>query len=815
MAVVLITHDIGVVAGIADRIVVMYAGRVIEEGPTRAVFRDPQHPYTWSLLGSIPRLDRPRPRRLTAIPGAPPTASGPATGCAFAPRCPHRFARCDELPPLAPRRAPGHLDACHLPVEDRPVPAIGRGMSEVLLRATGVHKHFPVRSDGLLRREVGSVRAVDGVDLEVLAGRDARPRGRVRAAASRRSRGVLLRLTDLTAGTVEFDGRDISTLGRGALRPIRARHPDDLPGPVRVAEPAQADRREHRAADADPQGAPAAEIPAQVRELLELVGLAPEHASRYPHEFSGGQRQRIGIARALALRPKLVVADEPVSALDVSIQAQIINLLEDLQEELGTTYVFIAHDLSVVRQVSDRIAVMYLGKVVEVGPAEALCEAPVHPYTEALLSAVPVPDPDVARRERIVLQGDVPSPADPPAGCRFHTRCRYATDVCRDDRAAARRAPRRPRRGVPPPAGRRAVKAIVVGAGVFGAATADALAARGWDVTVVEQYAPGNARGSSGDRTRLLRLGHGEFGEAEDLHYIRSAARGIELWRALDAESGGGLIAPTGLVWLAAGDGDPEDLVARPDGRGGRAVRAAHAGRDGGAVPRHGRRRPRLLGLRARRVRDPRGRRRRRAAAPLRRAPGARPRGAGRARAPSACRTARQRADCVVWCCGPWLGALFPALAPVRPSWQDVLHWGAPPAWRDGPAWIDMRAGLYGFPDVDGLGVKAVTHRPGRTLDLERDARVPDASVAAEVAGYLGRRFPALAGAPLLSGRVMPYELTPDGHFLAGPADAGGHWLLGGGSGHGFKHAPALGEHVADLVEGRAEVVPMWRPGPR
>ncbi len=300
---------------------------------------------------------------------------------------------------------------------------------EMLVRAEHVKKYFPIRK-GLLQREVARVHAVDDVSLEVRTGETLGLVGESGCGKSTLAR-CIARLYDLTAGSITFEGRDISRLSRRQLRPVRRDLQMVFQDPYASLNP----RKRVGTIISDPlrihDYGDRAKIKNRVRELLELVGLSPEHVNRYPHEFSGGQRQRIGVARAIALHPKLIIADEPVSALDVSIRAQVINLLDDLQDELALTYVFIAHDLGVVRHISDRIAVMYLGKIVELSPAEELYRRPVHPYTEALLSAVPLPDPDLsARRERIVLQGDVPSPVSPPSGCRFHPRCRYATDIC-------------------------------------------------------------------------------------------------------------------------------------------------------------------------------------------------------------------------------------------------------------------------------------------------------------------------------------------------------------------------------------------------
>ena len=444
--VVLITHDLGVVAELADRVAVMYAGRIVEHGTLDEIFYDPQHPYTWGLLGSITRVDRPRPARLPAIGGQPPSLVDLPEGCHFRPRCPHAHDACASKPGLESRDgSPGHRDRCWLdPQEKRrrrevngqiglmPVMAeesrraVAAG--EPLLVANHLEQHFALRR-GLLGR-AKRVHAVDDVTLELRAGQTLGLVGESGCGKSTLAR-ALVRLSEPSGGSLRFRGDDVTRSGRRDLRGLRGEVQMVFQDPYASLNPRKR-VGEIIAAPMLRRGVGRGEAERRVRELLEQVGLGAEHLDRYPHEFSGGQRQRIGLARALAVRPQLVLLDEPVSALDVSIQAQIVNLLDDLQQELGLAYLFVAHDLAVVRHVSDLIAVMYLGKVVEVSPAEELYQRPIHHYTSALLAAIPVPDPLRSReRRRGVVEGEVPNPIDPPRGCRFHPRCPAATEVCR------------------------------------------------------------------------------------------------------------------------------------------------------------------------------------------------------------------------------------------------------------------------------------------------------------------------------------------------------------------------------------------------
>ncbi len=434
---ILITHNLGIVARYADRLAVMYAGRVVEEGPAERLFAAPRHPYTMGLLRSVPRLDQSRSSRLETIEGLPPNLLHPPTGCRFAPRCQWRVDACAVGPALR-ELGTDQRAACHraeemarilaVPPEPAP-PADAPERAAPLLELRGLTKHFEVKGQGFFA-QTGTVRAVQDVSFAIERGRTLGLVGESGCGKTTVGRCVL-RLDDATAGEILFDGEDLRAASRGRLREIRKRiqvifqdpfsslNPRMTVGET-IAEPMLKRRNYTRAAAAN-----------RTAELLDQVGLLPDMAARYPHQLSGGQRQRVGIARALAMEADFLVCDEPVSALDVSIQGQIINLLEDLQSRLGLTYLFIAHDLAVVRHISDRIVVMYLGRVMETAERDTLYAQPLHPYTRALLDAAPIPDPAVERqRAPRALQGELPSPLAPPSGCVFHTRCPMAVPEC-------------------------------------------------------------------------------------------------------------------------------------------------------------------------------------------------------------------------------------------------------------------------------------------------------------------------------------------------------------------------------------------------
>jgi peptide/nickel transport system ATP-binding protein len=467
MSVILVTHDLGVIAGRADRVVVMYAGKVVESTDTGRLYSNPRHPYTEALFEALPEKATGKESRLYSIPGMPPDLTEPPPACRFAPRCRYVQDRCTSTEPPLEGDAPGHRYACFFPVGEADdsaragrsagagaaqgsgaaKPAAGldgsapaaAGQDGALVRVEHLVKNFPVTTGAVLQRKVGDVSAVADVSFSARKGQTYGLVGESGCGKTTIGR-LIVGLEKATSGSIWFGDENLTRLSSRDLRRRRRRiqlmfqdsyasmDPRMRVGPI-LREPLAI---QHVGGRADQQR--------RVQQILDEVGLPAAATDRYPHEFSGGQRQRLGLARALILQPEMIVADEPVSALDVSIQAQILNLMRDLQREHELTYLFISHDLSVVRYVSDNIGVMYLGKLVETGPANDVYLRPVHPYTRGLIDTIPVAEPEAERsKERQGVKGELPSAIDPPSGCRFRTRCPFAQEIC-----AAEEPPLRP-----------------------------------------------------------------------------------------------------------------------------------------------------------------------------------------------------------------------------------------------------------------------------------------------------------------------------------------------------------------------------------
>ena len=448
MGVILITHDLGVVAGHTDRVAVMYAGRIVETAPTKTLFTEPKHRYTSSLMAALPERALAAGTKLFSIPGAPPSLTNLPVGCRFAARCLWATDDCRAgYPDL--RGDETHTFSCFHPVQEGDEsPAVLQGKldsnktdgaaadvpqisHETLLDVKEASREYESAGSGFFKREKGVVSAVDRVSITVKKGETYGLVGESGCGKSTVGR-LIAGLEPPSGGAIELDGRDLATLkGRDAVRIHR-----DVQMMFQDSYAAMDPRMRIDQILAEPMSIQktgnARQIAERIMEILEQVGLTEEILDRYPHEFSGGQLQRIGFARSLTLAPDLIVADEPVSALDVSVQAQVLNLMKDLQQELGLSYLFISHDLAVVQYMADRIGVMYLGRIVEEGPASEVVKNPKHPYTKALIDSIPVPDPEFKHDENAIkLTGEPPSAVNPPEGCRFRPRCPFAGEECK------------------------------------------------------------------------------------------------------------------------------------------------------------------------------------------------------------------------------------------------------------------------------------------------------------------------------------------------------------------------------------------------